>query len=1379
MLQRYRLIRYYLVILLLVYSSCGLGVEIWSGGTQDAHVVDKNLTISGTNDISGHVQVYAQTLDVIVSISSDATLRNLAANDALHFKASAGRTITMNIDADLVHTGNAGGGPFTVTYSGDGNLIINLGDDAKFIFNKSGGAGAFFLINMDTASHGASGASVLIQRADKASNADVQITVDEESGITFMSSTSSTNKATLQLDPTNDLANTGRFIVNINNKSSLLLQGHHTTNADPLLTSLANIDFSTITGLEARVKIVNDTSDQSAGARLLVLNKNMVWPELRNSPWCQAFSGYVQQGFILGPNGALEVSNNAYLDYVGLALNTLETPVVPPDIQGLWTLRNPSAFIVDGLSTSEYKARIEFGDQAGIVFRSGINNDGIIENFDGHEFAVDPLKRTPAFGNYVFIAEGLLNISGVSNTTNALEVLSLDVEPFGGPIQIDESVLLFPKRTFARDGDSNYIVYNRASFLINDRINLIKAALKHTDENRQVNHGEEQNLSQPTYMGANRIINCGGDSILSTVRPTLNFYNSAFLVHASVAMTGFDVWVPNDPMGNLSPLAFFHNGRVIDDGTGRACVFGVTLDSTVLDEQLKKADVHITQDISQPDYSFHEVQLIAFPNNTFITEAISGDISEDASIHEIHMSNASKIFVGTNGSTGSTRDGSVTFDLTTMPMLTILGSFFSFTDDILLDEIGSIYIDHNGRFITTGRERGFIGVNVVKGFNGFIKLPRTSIEFAKGKGFTFRDLDLNDRDQRVIIDFEPETDILTDISNYTLDWMRIKKAYQSGYKPYELPTEPFICNMPPVLYENIIDQALFPLIESILPIIRGDVDQLQIKRSRVGDKANIYISNQGFVRELLFLQGYDQLEAPVANVVLDIDAIVGLGNAQHDVDSIEGAVTLGTNGVTIIANGDGIVHLNSNVEISDQGSISRGPTFGLQENECATLTITSQIPRELRVKRDSVLDLSQFLAQGVEIPSTDLVTLKPDRILIAGEVRVILEPGAQIILGGGILEFTDNAKLVAEPYVTAFEVLDPGSDVTATDGRRVKIMGTGEIIFSNNASFEIPRDAYVGIETSLDCFAETNILMRFSDSGSMHVGTDNWFGGTFQIGNTTDQLDDIVSFTLEINGPGAIVEIGKQGFFGVATGIIYKQATDKFGNLTTADSWRLGALYNVHDVRAHVFEGTFKHNVIEGTDSINASVLALGPLKDISKGRAVIPGRYRITPPLTTQTVGAQKYSEVNISKFKSLGGGNIVSALSTNITNIAPTVRKTAGEIAPDFLANITPSTPLYANTSKITNNTALIFNGGSISEMAKFMSTPSTQDLGPAVANLAPEIGDEQSRRRRRSIAGYIDGNSIVREVVNTVSDSTNHESSLAAGAVTIGMSGKKLEI
>lgn len=1378
MMQKRYPIRCYMGVLLLIYSS-GLSAATWNGGIQNMDVIDDNLTISNTNDISGNVQIFAQTTDIVVTVASDAVLRNLAVNDALHFRANSGRTITLNLDAELVHTGNASGDPFTVTYSGAGNLIINLGDNAHYVFNNSGGAGAFFLIGMDTASHGLLEDSVIIQRANKASDADVQITVGGESGITFISGNSAVNKATLRLDPTNDLANSGRFILNVIDNGAILIQGHLNTQANVIMTSLADIDFGTLTGLEARVKIINDTDDQSAGARLLVINENTMWPELRNSPWCQVFSGAPQKGFMLGANGLLEIGDNSYLDYVGLALNTLEMPIIPPTVQGLWTLRNPSAFIVDGLPNSEQKARISLGNQAGIVFRSGVNNDGVVENFEGHEFAVDPRKKTPSFGNYVFIVEGALDISGQDNTTNALEILSLEVNPFGGPIQIDEDVFLFPARTFARDVETNYIMYNRASFLINERVNLFDVALKHTDENRQVNHGRDQNLSAPTYMGANRLENCGMDAQLGSIRPTLNFYDSVFLVHTSVAMTGFDIWVPNDPQGNLSPFVFYQNGRVLDDGTGRAFVLGVVLESSI-DEQLKKSDIHITQDTPQAEFSFQEVQLLAAPNNTFINEFITGDISEDTSIHEIHLSNTSKIFIGTNGTVGSTRDASETFDLVNFPVLKIIGSFFSFTSDSTMIDLNAIHVDSNGQFCTLGRERGFIGVNVVKGYNGFIKLPRTSIEFDEGVGFTFRDLDLNDPNQRVIIDYEPATDILTDISNYTLDWMRVKKAYDVGYRPYELPSEPPICNLPPVLFENVIDQTQFPLIESALPIIRGDVDQFQIKRSRVGDKASIYITNRGFVRELVFLRGCNQLEAPVANIVLDIDAIVGLGNAQRDVDSVEGSITLGMNGITIIANGDGIVHLNSDLQINDQGSILRGPTFGLQPNERATLTITSQVPRELRVKRDAVLDLSQFLAQGVEVPGTGLITLKPDRILIAGDVRVVLEPGAKVILGGGILEFTDNAKLIAEPYVTAFEVFNPGSDVTATDERRAKILGTGQIVFSDQASFEIPRDAYVGIETDIECFPETNIMLKFVDSGSMHIGTDDGFGGSFQVGNTENRLDDVVSFTLEIDGPGALVEIGKQGFFGIATGIVYKQSTDEFGNLTTADSWRIGALYNVNSVIANVKQGVFKHSVIESTDGINASVLALGPLQDLIRGRAVVPGRYQVTPRFKTTTAGGQQFAETDVSQFKSLSGGNFVAVMSQQVTNVAPTVRKRAGEVAPHVLANVAPSTPLYANASKTADNNEIIFNGANIETMAKFMSTPNIQAPGQRLANIAPEVGDDgRKRKRKRSLLSFVDGEDIVRDPIDLVNDSANHDPSLAIGGVALGVSNNALEL
>ena len=84
-----------------------------------------------------------------------------------------------------------------------------------------------------------------------------------------------------------------------------------------------------------------------------------------------------------------------------------------------------------------------------------------------------------------------------------------------------------------------------------------------------------------------------------------------------------------------------------------------------------------------------------------------------------------------------------------------------------------------------------------------------------------------------------------------------------------------------------------------IPTILGEVDQLQIQGSRIGDQTQIKVDG-GYVRELIFQRagGY-AAQAAVALVVLQNDGRVGLGTALRNVDSFEGPFMLGVNGVSL------------------------------------------------------------------------------------------------------------------------------------------------------------------------------------------------------------------------------------------------------------------------------------------------------------------------------------------------------------------------------------------------------------------------------------------------------------------------------------------------
>ncbi len=141
---------------------------------------------------------------------------------------------------------------------------------------------------------------------------------------------------------------------------------------------------------------------------------------------------------------------------------------------------------------------------------------------------------------------------------------------------------------------------------------------------------------------------------------------------------------------------------------------------------------------------------------------------------------------------------------------------------------------------------------------------------------------------------------------------------------------------------------------------------------------------------------------------------------------------LGVNGVTLCANGNAQVFLNQNVLVDNVCHILKGPNFGFTQPEegepepvLQRLQITSVVPQELRIKSGGVLDLTQF----------DDATF--NEVVIAGEVRLVFEPGSRLILGHAPLRITENAQVVFQSFFDAG--LPAGVAVTSTDNFRVKV----------------------------------------------------------------------------------------------------------------------------------------------------------------------------------------------------------------------------------------------------------------------------------------------------------------------------------------------------
>jgi len=237
-------------------------------------------------------------------------------------------------------------------------------------------------------------------------------------------------------------------------------------------------------------------------------------------------------------------------------------------------------------------------------------------------------------------------------------------------------------------------------------------------------------------------------------------------------------------------------------------------------------------------------------------------------------------------------------------------------------------------------------------------------------------------------------------------------------------------------------------------------------------------------------------------------------------------------------------------------------------------------PKELRVKSTGLLDLTQFDS--------------PTKVLkFAGKVKLIFEPGSKLVLGGGVLEFTDETQFAFERVLDEDLLLGSEREPRDLDNIRVKIIGRGNILMEENSVCQILENQFVGIETDLECDNITSITWRLFEQAKVQIGTSSRPGGSFQVGNTACQNGSSIDLTIILNGVGTAWEINRQGFMGLGVGMANK--VSQFPN-----QWLVNCLENVFGVFINIPEGTFKHNQIRSGDEITASLLAIGPADQYS-----------------------------------------------------------------------------------------------------------------------------------------------------------------------------------
>jgi hypothetical protein len=1310
------------------------------------NVVNQNIDIIGTNALVEGIHVNATTCDILITVTNgDAVITGtgnrcdgvLSDPARLYLFADVGRTITFRLVNNLEFTGAADGATLhalLVTVTGGGDVIFDIdgGSHVSFTQGSPAKGGTQFYVGMGDIPN-----DPLVQFRASLVNPTVPFTVNvgPHSIMSYIANEFNTTAiGAIEFSPANNASINA--ILNIENTGAVIIGGHAVTGLglnNPNLM-ISDIDLAIQAGGQAIFEIDNSLLTPGNSGALQIINANNACTQLLSDPFCQQTDGQftgVQTGFILVAPSVLNVANLTYLEYVGTATNiccffTLLDDCGNP--QPFERLRNGSAFIVDGVD-NDIPATINLLGTSAIYFLSGVDNCGNVSR----DFTIDPKLLTPCAGNIVLDVEGALNVVGTSSHTNAINILSLQVQPTGCPVTEESPLLLFPKRTFARDVNGVYLRYNSGAFLVNNRMNIINATLQHNDENHKVfeefNLGNPNLGSEPTYVG--------GDSYLffchlGEPRPTIAFYNSAFRIQTSVASTGVDWLVPNLVGGNnISAFVFYNNGRCIDDGYGQNMILGtdICFENCITTTDMA-SHLNVFQEVADPNPGLLELFILTATNTNCTTEGITGDISGQFAVQTIYLNNETNISIGTNGATGVDEDGA-SFALTVTGQLLVDGACISFETrggtlaypaSSATTGQGGIFVDRLGVFRVLHNRIANIGAMVAMSRGGIVDLPYNSVYFDPEIGIAQWNLDLTDPTQRVIIPAGQH------LSDYTLDWGAAIKAYccsstvftSTCFIPYELEETPAPCAAPAVTNNNL----------NALPTVKGDVDQLQILRARICDSANLLVDG-GLVRELVFIHGFNSAEAPTAFVVLQNNGIVGLGTTHKDLDALQGSVVLGVNGVTLVPNGDGHVILNEDLIINNVCHILSGTAFGL--NGQNVLTIDSTSPKELRIKAPGVLDLSQFT--------------NSDQVLeITGQVRLVCEPGARIILGGGILRFSDQAQFYIEPVIAPVV----GTTLHSTDNVRVVLSGLGTVQMTQAASMLVGVGAYFGVETFPTCTTNTNISFQLLDEACVQIGNAALPGGVFQVGDIDFNPGRSVSFQLFLQGPGATFNIDREGFFGLGVGIVNKPNTNP-------NDWSVTCLSNITTLSVLVEEGTFVHNKIFNGSDFNASLLAIG-----SQGLYTF-----LFNPLTSVILGGGNMVKINCSQI------GLDAALRAVVpTSLTPTVSTFAGATGAFLISGMMAGEYLLVDPSKGAQPAG-------VSALNLFNYLKTDNYAGPSLTGLAPfrKRANYAPGMLNIAIAGFVSDGTLINRIefqqgllLGRQNDPTESTHSFQIGAVKI---------
>jgi len=1270
----------------------GARAAIWNG-TITGTYTDATIAIDADCVVDDYVWVETSVNSTItVTLGADRFIRAGDTNPRMFLDAQASSDeIIFDLTDSLSFTGDADDSLLIVVV-GQGTVRFKLsnGKTVSFTAENSGVLGTrCFVDNRSSAGDlFRTGVKLVFSRDDDATSEHVHVEIGPKSILSYLGDDGEVGSfakyAYIDWYPQN--SGSGRTVLNIKDTGAMYIAASDVgTVAIPTLT-LSDIDMTTIAIPSTPSNPPQNCMFRTFGAdpdnaSLLITNENATLTDLMFNPWQETSpSTSNRYGFIICTGGWISVGSDSYIDYVGLTNNLCPSPDIPASIlQGksvsqVVKERNASAFIADELvasTTSSNRATVSFQDNSAIVFRSGVDNEGSINWFDGedYDFTIDPEKETTGQGNIVLAADGRLEFRGSNDGTvrieSKVEILSWEVDPTGGTVLVGgESPAIFPLRTFAKSGD-NYKQYNSACFFINNRVNLLDTYLVHSDENHSVYEKDDVN-SEPTYVGGETYFLLDDQE----ERPWIALYSSDLRLHKNAAFTGLDLLIPNPSastamagpqkklgLGNIeSTLDFYYNGYEYDDGTGRQLVLGTDIGSRGCDPCCASIsnDAHLNiyqVSLASDPAGIHECYLRTNSNdNTIIDPAVQDltGIDGQSQVHTIYLGHSSNISVGSQGGTYVDPDG-VTQTADTDPRLIIGGNYFSFEtrggqqacpELSAISGSGGIFVDQRGEFTIESGYRANIATMVTKSGDGLVNLPLSQVHFHDRVGIADWKLTLTAEDQTIIVDTGEQ------LSDYTLNWRYVTKDWTNTITPFLPYNVSYInsCTCPDVTVNNIAS----------LPTVKGLVEQFQIKGSRLGFPVHLMV-DEGWIKELIFLGSCDSGDASTGVIVVKENGRVGLGSKHKNRDSLGGSIKLGVNGVMIIADGNGRIDVNEDLIIDNVCHILKGPNFGKDsegEDEINRLTFFSDCCRSITVKKGGILDLSKF--EGTSVISTQT----PEIIEFAGNVRLILEEGAKVVLGrdeslwGPTVQFTDQARCETSE-LTDLSTFVFGPDVTGIDSLRVRLVGIGTMQFLEDSVFYVADDTYVGVEVDTDCTdvtefsLVTDILLDVGDRAQVLLGQPGNVNSSFQIGNTIDMTGSGVYFTLNLSGVNSLFKIASRGFFGMGVGII-----DNFK--PTPGEWLIDTLYNIGWIRVFCPAGTIVHDRIFSSASTPASLIAI---QETGTADYVFDADNTITSDKTQATI---------------LGGANMVLVTPGDGSGVTPIVADMVGTTTPRVSAGI-----------------------------------------------------------------------------------------------------------